>query len=95
MKQRKETIELTANVRVHSNQQQTNDKHPELCAMQQSMSALPCPSIDSPHPSLSPQEVVLAQLRGLQSNDSHLDGGSNEGIKLCFAFASPANKLRL
>lgn len=40
-----------------------------------------------PHPMLSPEEVVLLQLRALKSNDA-----DSQGISLAFRFASPENQ---
>lgn len=44
------------------------------------------------HPSLhlSPDQVVKLQLEGLQNNDLTTD---NLGIRICFNFASPGNKI--
>jgi Domain of unknown function (DUF4864) len=42
-----------------------------------------------PHPDLSPIQVVQIQLEALQNNDLTRD---NEGIRICFRFASPENR---
>ncbi len=43
-----------------------------------------------PSPNLSPDQVVKLQLEGLQNNDLTAD---NLGIRICFNFASPGNKV--
>ncbi|HEY1014387.1 MAG TPA: DUF4864 domain-containing protein [Herpetosiphonaceae bacterium] len=43
-----------------------------------------------PHPSISPEQVVLIQLSALQRND---DPAPDSGIRAAFEFASPANRL--
>jgi hypothetical protein len=43
-----------------------------------------------PNPDLSPNQVVKIQLEGLQNNDLTRD---NTGIRICFNFASPGNKI--
>lgn len=43
-----------------------------------------------PSPNLSPDQVVKLQLEGLQNNDLTTD---NFGIRICFNFASPGNKI--
>src|ERR1041384_3919116 len=43
-----------------------------------------------PNPDLSPDQVVKIQLEGLQNNDLSRD---NAGIRICFSFASPGNKI--
>ncbi len=43
-----------------------------------------------PNPDLSPDQVVKIQLESLQNNDLSRD---NTGIRICFSFASPGNKI--
>lgn len=43
----------------------------------------------TPHPALSPEDVVRAQLRALAQNDVPY---ANAGIEYAFRFASPSNK---
>ncbi len=43
-----------------------------------------------PNPDHSPDQVVKIQLEGLQNNDLTDD---NLGIRICFNFASPGNKI--
>ena len=43
-----------------------------------------------PKPELTPDQVVKIQLEGLQNNDLTRD---NMGIRICFNFASPGNKI--
>ncbi len=43
-----------------------------------------------PNPELTPDKVVKIQLEGLQNNDLSRD---NTGIRICFNFASPGNKI--
>lgn len=43
-----------------------------------------------PNPELSPEQVIKIQLEGLQNNDLT---ENNLGIRICFNFASPGNKI--
>ncbi len=43
-----------------------------------------------PSPDITPDQVVKIQLEGLQNNDLTDD---NLGIRICFNFASPGNKI--
>jgi len=43
-----------------------------------------------PNPELTPDQVVKIQLEGLQNNDL---SKNNLGIRICFTFASPGNKI--
>lgn len=43
-----------------------------------------------PNPDLTPDQVVKIQLESLQNNDLSKD---NRGIRICFTFASPGNKV--
>lgn len=43
-----------------------------------------------PNPELTPDQVVKLQLEGLQNNDLTDD---NQGIRICFRFASPDNQV--
>ena len=43
-----------------------------------------------PNPELTPDQVVKIQLEGLQNNDLTDD---NLGIRICFNFASPGNRI--
>ena len=43
----------------------------------------------SPHPSLTPLDVVRIVMNALQRNDA---GGANNGIAITYNFASPANR---
>ena len=43
----------------------------------------------SPHPSLTPLDVVRIVMKALQPNDA---GGTNNGIAITYNFASPANR---
>lgn len=43
-----------------------------------------------PNPDLTPDQVVKLQLEGLQNNDLTDD---NQGIRICYRFASPGNQV--